>query len=159
LRSSSSTTLETDVNGGTIALMGMFDTVRCRFPLPHHQEAEFQTKDLAYLVLGEGWLGGTMDEYEITEDGRLMRHLHEREWREDPDALLGGHSVSIRDWWEEVPDVHGDVRIYTSEGRPGQPGYRWIEFRVRFTNGRVQQIEEAEPGGPVPGRVPPGGIS
>lgn len=73
------------------------------------------------------------------------RHAHEREWRKDPDHPLGGYLASIRDWWEEVPDVHGDVRIYTSEGRPKQPGYRWVELRVRFTNGRVQEVEEKEP--------------
>lgn len=125
--------------------MGMFDTVRCRYPLPHHQDVEFQTKDLAHLVHQDAWIGGFLDQYEITEDGRLKRHAHEREWRKDPDHPLGGYLASIRDWWEEVPDVHGDVRIYTSVGKPKEPDYRWVEFRVRFTNGRVQEVEEKEP--------------
>ncbi len=124
--------------------MGMFDRVRCRYPLPHHQDAEFQTKDLANLVHDEPWLGGFLDDYEITEDGRLTRHVHEREWREDESSLFGGHLVSVRDWWEEAPDVHGDVRIYTSEGQHGRPGYRRIELRLRFTNGRVEEVEEVE---------------
>jgi len=33
--------------------MGTFDTVVCRYPLPHHQDAEFQTKDLAAVAAGE----------------------------------------------------------------------------------------------------------
>jgi hypothetical protein len=121
--------------------MGLFDYVRCRYPLPHHQEAEFQTKDLAHLVEGEA-IGGYLDEYEITDDGRLRRHVHEREWRDDPDAVLGGSLVSVRDWWEDLPDVHGDIRIYTSEGIPGEPNHRWVEFRVRFTSGRVEHVRE-----------------
>lgn len=122
--------------------MGMFDTVRCRYPLPHHQDEKFQTKDLAYLVHSE-LLGGLLDEYEITEDGRLMQHVHERRWREDPDSIIGGYLESIRDWWEEVTDVHGDARIHTIEFKAGESVHR-IEFCVRFTNGRVQKIHEAE---------------
>lgn len=124
-------------------IMGMFDTVRCHAPLPHHQDVEFQTKDLGFVALGEPF-GGTMDEYEITDDGRLMRHVHEREWRDDPDALLGGYLESVRDWWEEIPDAHGDVRICTSERSEDGADHRFIEFWVRFTNGRVQEIHEQD---------------
>lgn len=49
---------------------------------------------------------------------------------------------SIRSWWEGVPAIHGDIHIYTSEGQVGKREYRWIEFRVRFTNGRVQDVRE-----------------
>ena len=122
--------------------MGMFDTVVCRYPLPHHQDAEFQTKDLAVVALGEHGVSGLLDEYEIAADGRLRRHLHEREWTSDPDAFFGGYMRSVKDWWEDVPDAHGDMVMYTSEEIPGQQGHRWIEFRVRFTNGRVQDIHE-----------------
>jgi hypothetical protein len=122
--------------------MGMFDTVHCQYPLPHHQDAEYQTKDLAFVALGEGSLGGFLDEYEIAEDGRLRRHVHERVWTEDPVSPLGGYLRSTKDWWEEVPDVHGDAVIYTSRdaGDPTRAG--WAEFRVRFTNGRVQDVHE-----------------
>lgn len=118
--------------------MGMFDNVRCRYPLPHHQDRAFQTKDLAR----DSWLGGALDDYEIMKDGRLRRRVHQRKWVKKPGSLLGGYFKSIRSWWEKVPDIHGDVSIYTSDGRPGEPGYRWIEFRVRFTNGRVQNVRE-----------------
>jgi len=122
--------------------MGMFDTVVCRYPLFHHQYAEFQTKDLAAVALGEHGVAGLMDEYEITEDGRLRRHVHERVWTEDPGAMLGGWLRSVRDWWEELPDVHGDVVIYTSRNAGDQACAGWTEFLVRFTNGRVQEVRE-----------------
>jgi len=122
--------------------MGMFDTIVCRYPLPHHQTAEFQTKDLAAVALGEHLLGGFMDEYEITEDGRLRRHLHEREWTQDPGAPLGGYLRSTRDWWKDVPDADGDVVIYTSGNAGNQACPARTEFLVRFTNGRVQDVRE-----------------
>jgi hypothetical protein len=124
--------------------MGMFDTVVCCYPLPHHQDAEFQTKDLAAIALGEHFLSGLLDEYEITADGRLRRHVHEREWTADPEAFLGGYMRSVRDWWEDVPDAHGDVVIYTTDEIPGEQRGRWVEFRVRFTNGRVQDVHEVQ---------------
>ena len=43
--------------------MGMFDDVGCRYRLPHHQDATFQTKDLAAVALGERCLDGLLDEY------------------------------------------------------------------------------------------------
>jgi hypothetical protein len=122
--------------------MGMFDTVVCRYPLPHHQDAEFQTKDLAAVALCEHGFGGFMDDYEVTKDGRLRRHLHEREWTEDPDAPFGGWLRSVRDWWEDVPDAHGDVVIYTSRDAGNQASAAWTKFRLRFTNGRVQDVHE-----------------
>lgn len=120
--------------------MGLYDTVRCRYPLPHHQDAEFQTKDIETLIGGISGLGGTLSEYEITAEGGLRVRVHDREWVDDPDwPLSGGYFKSLRNWWEDVPDPHGDIRIYT-RGRDK----RRIEFRIRFTNGVVQEIEEIQ---------------
>jgi len=43
----------------------MSDDVVCRYPLPHHQDARFQTKDLAGFALGGRWITGMLDDYEI----------------------------------------------------------------------------------------------
>jgi hypothetical protein len=120
--------------------MGMFDTVRCRYPLPHHQDATFQTKDLARIVEGDAWLSGFLDEYQIMKDGRLRRRRHKRVWVKDKKSFLGGYFKSVRSWWQQLADVHGDIRIYTSDGKFNEPGFRWVEFRIRFTNGRVQDV-------------------
>lgn len=98
--------------------MGLFDTVRCDYPLrnPAHQKLEFQTKDLE-CMLGE---------YTITRDGRLVLHAGK--------GLFG--RKARRD--VEYP-FHGDVRIYTSLKKPHQRG-EWIEYQVRFTEGRVHRM-------------------
>lgn len=120
----------------------MFDTVRCRFPLPHHQDTEFQTKDLEHVVFGEGG-EGTMSLYEITEDGHLRRRAHRYRIARKPPAFRRVVLKSTKTWWEDVPDAHGDVYIYTFE-RSSDDGKasREIRFRVRFTNGRVQDIRQ-----------------
>ena len=93
--------------------MGLFDEVKCAYPLPdaEHQEREFQTKDLESL----------MDRYTITHDGRLVRHAR---------PGRGGPSRDI-EW-----PVHGDVRIYDFDRDRDER----IEYVVRFTHGRVEWI-------------------
>jgi hypothetical protein len=90
----------------------MFDTVRCRFPLPHHQDAEFQTKDLEHVVFGEGG-EGTMSLYEITEDGRLRRRAHRYRIVRKKPGFRRVPLKSTKTWWEDVPDAH--VYLYTFE--------------------------------------------
>lgn len=116
--------------------MGLYDTVHSRFPLPHHQDAEYQTKDIEHLVGGVSGLGGTLSEYEITSEGGLRVRVHEREWRDDPEWFGGGYLGSVNDWWEDIPDVHGDIRIYTRDAG------EFVEFQIRFTDGRVSRIDE-----------------
>lgn len=118
--------------------MGMYDTIRSRFPLPHHQDAEYQTKDIEHLIGGVSDLGGTLSEYEITPEGVLRVRVHEREWHVDPDWFAGGYAKSVNSWWEAIPDVHGDIQIYTLDS-----GER-VEFRVRFTEGFVSQVDEVD---------------
>ena len=58
--------------------MGMFDHVRCRCMLPHHQDAEFQTKDIARIVDPADPMDSLLDRHVITKTGRLRRQLHKR---------------------------------------------------------------------------------
>ena len=130
----------------------MFDTVRCRFPLPHHQDAEFQTKDLEHVVFGEGG-EGTMSLYEITEDGRLRRRAHRYRIARKPPTFRRVVLKSTKTWWEDVPDAHGDVYIYTFERSSDGKTSREIRFRVRFTNGRVQDVRQVKFGRTRPSAV------
>ena len=92
--------------------MGLFDTVRCEYPLPEpaHQRLEFQTKDLDCLL----------DEYLITRDGRLVRRAGRAE------------KGLARDM--EWP-YHGDVRIYRTNPKNDR---EFIEYVVRFTFAQQQ---------------------
>ena len=96
--------------------MGMYDTVYCEYPLPNarHQDLDFQTKNLECL----------MDEYALTQDGRLVRRAG---------IGFGGEGLDRDTEWP----LHGDIRIYTSVKTEDPP---WIEYVVRFTHGRVEWI-------------------
>jgi hypothetical protein len=74
----------------------MFDYVRCRYPLPHHQDALFQTKDLLSLVDPGEWLGGLLDNYQITKDGRLHRQRHKYKIVKTPRRFPSFHLKSIK---------------------------------------------------------------
>ena len=95
--------------------MGLFDTVRCDYPLPdhRHQDLSFQTKSLESLL----------EDYTITQEGRLIRHA----WR-------GGDRPARDIEWP----IHGDLRIYTSETWGEKV---WVEYIVRFTHGRVEWLK------------------
>ena len=99
--------------------MGLFDTVRCEYPLPDpaHQGLEFQTKDFDCLL----------DEYLITRDGRLVQRAGRGE---------KGLALDV-----ERP-YHGDVRIYRTNPRNVR---EFIEYVVRFTRGRVEWIRRLDP--------------
>ena len=111
--------------------MGLFDTVRCEYPLPdaRHQDLEFQTKDLE-CALGS---------YTITRGGRLIRHP----WR-------GGRGPDRDIEWP----IHGDLRIYTSL-RDTSEDSEWVEYAVRFTHGCVEWIRPWEEVRQDPGFVSP----
>lgn len=97
--------------------MGMFDSVRCEYPLPDpsRQGIEFQTKSLLLM----------MDHYTITSDGRLVQDI----WRD-------GRHVPDREWL-----FHGDVVMHGTVGPK-----EGVEYLVRFTHGRVEWIHRlAEP--------------
>lgn len=93
--------------------MGLFDTVKCEYPLPiaAHQDREYQTKDL----------GSLLDRYTITRNGQLIRHRRP-----------GARGLNRDIEWP----IHGDIRIYDYD----QATKEFIEYTVRFTHGRVEWI-------------------
>lgn len=100
--------------------MGLFDEVRCDYPLPNpeHQDLKFQTKDLENLL----------DEYVVTRRGRLVRETE------------GGPFDQRR--CHVVCPIHKDVSIYTSVEVAG--GDReCIEYVFRFTEGRVTRVRRS----------------
>jgi hypothetical protein len=114
--------------------MGLFDTIYCEYPLPEpgDQALRFQTKEFECLF----------DAYLITVEGRLIRKARG----------LGQGLTRDVEW-----PFHGDLRIYTSEPDDATETRRWVEYRVRFTHGRVEWIrpsEEAEVRNRVPEKEP-----
>jgi hypothetical protein len=126
--------------------MGMFDNVKCKYPLPEAgfvQDEVFQTKGF-----GDGFVGGFMDDYTITEEGELVLHKKEWEWVEEEDRLYYGTPewdenpifrmvgcMRGKPLGDEVVKHHGDILIYADVAGT------WYEYKIRFTEGKVSKIE------------------
>ena len=134
--------------------MGMFDDIRCKYQLPDLDPGEewlqtttFQTKDL----------DSTMDNYTITEDGKLIYHPTRLEVipeDERNESELGWTPLFNSVALDEVVlnDIHQDIHFYTSgqminaSDRNGTTNsnpeavLQWYQFRARFTNGTLTSI-------------------
>jgi hypothetical protein len=112
--------------------MGMFDDLRCRYPLPvpGANDLDYQTKDLECV----------MDKYEIREDGGLWHEAYEASVEVTDVAPLGFYVHRNNRRWE--PEMlTGEVCFYASlEPRGGMPECGWIEWSAYFKDGRIQQL-------------------
>ena len=106
----------------SIELMGMYDEIRCEYPLPPSGYRvlpghTFQTK--SFECMG--------DQYTITADGRLIAY-RKRSWlRPAPEG-------------EELACC-GDISFYDVVDVRGGAERVWIQYKARFTDGRLSGIE------------------
>ena len=120
--------------------MGLFDHVRCRYPLPdpEGQELDFQTKSFAEQRL---------DDYELTRDGLLMHEAHDVRFEENAEAPLGFYIHRDNPRWEFV-DFTDELEIHTSTNRDGPDGL-WWSYVIEPQGGRVVGLQHG-PGHGVP---------
>lgn len=121
--------------------MGMFDDIKCEYPLPdaEAQGETFQTKDLDCLL----------DTFTITKEGRLMYHAYDTLIvPEDERTLCKGIPPEKRTELQktcgmfgrknerlEDENYHGYLRFYTSIN-----GVQY-EYMAKFTDGDVESID------------------
>lgn len=107
--------------------MGLFDYVRCHYPLPVEGAAalEYQTKDTPAQ-----WL----DEYEIRADGTLWHQDYDTEDRSDPNAegiaRIFGCAARVNERWEPVT-LTGEIVFYAGD----------FEFSAYFVGGKLKHLE------------------
>lgn len=112
--------------------MGMFDELRCEYPLPAEgaNALEYQTKDTPAQ-----W----MDFYLIDKDGQLFHEEYDTEDRSDPGATgwkaLAGCATRVNQRMVRDDDFTGEIRFYDIPG-DGQ----WIEFSSYFIKGKLQSV-------------------
>jgi hypothetical protein len=129
--------------------MGMFDNVKMEYPLPDPevQDQTFQTKDLECLL----------DNYTVTREGHLILHKvrfetvpeEERpgfgkpEWDEAPVFRIIGSLRRVPVGDVEIPHA-GCLSIHTSMGSRETGDFRWYEYIMLFTEGRVESIRRVD---------------
>jgi hypothetical protein len=121
--------------------MGVFDRVRCQYPLPdpEAQDLEYQTKSTFAPYLHD---------YIITPDGRLLRD--EPDWRDDQESdSPAGLGRENRRW---VPvDFRGELEIHTTVKQPDE-SFRWYSYLFWFKDNRVADFQRGNEWGQV---IPP----
>lgn len=127
--------------------MGLFDSIKCKYPLPRPQDPmelvninfndlEYQTKDLYE----------TMSEFELREDGTIWREDHKYKFiAGDPKGKSFsdkiGHMESEGSWWTQTfPDV---IIFYDSITRDEFANDYWIDYKAFFSKGVLTSIEIA----------------
>lgn len=119
--------------------MGLFDYIRCQFPLPvkEAQEEVFQTKDL------ENFLG----DFVIREDGTLWNTEYDYEDQSDPDATglraLAGKLTRVNPRQVYHPHV-GPVVFYSeytyTDPETGSQAKGQVEFEAIFRKGKMTHL-------------------
>ncbi|MEY5134931.1 MAG: hypothetical protein RL709_632, partial [Pseudomonadota bacterium] len=102
-------------------------------------EVGFQTKDLENCLL----------HYTISEDGRLLEHIEEREYvhyTEEERKQKGRKpwdlykDVIIKNKYDKEVNHHGVVNFYTSVDYTDNEEF-WVEFNAYFIYGKLDRIE------------------
>lgn len=112
--------------------MGMFDYVRCEYPLQGNPPIDnWLTKDL----------GERHDAYVITADGRLQREEYDTEDQSDPNAKgwrrALGCSVSVNQRLVDMPDFSGEIKFYRIDDNE----FWWV-FSALFDDGKLLSIKQ-----------------
>lgn len=119
--------------------MGMFDTLRCDYPLPARaqvQDLSFQTKSLDCLMLN----------YQVRADGTLWVEDFDIEDRSDPNAeglaRLAGMMTPTNQRWRHMDDFTGEVVFYGDYGPRNASGWGegQVEFSAYFTAGTLTAV-------------------
>lgn len=119
--------------------MGLFDYVRCQYPLPvaGANAMEFQSKDTPQQYCE--W-------YEIRGDGTLWHEDYDTEDRSDPNAeglmALAGSATRVNKRFEQCL-MTGEVRFYTGTGPPDDG---WLEFSAYFVEGKLLHLQTISDG-------------
>lgn len=126
--------------------MGMFDDIRCDYPLPDpaHNQLSFQTKCLENVL----------DHYTITVEGRLLREAYDADWvAEDPEVYakkkaegkftLGGY-INRTNIHMEDTNYHGFVTFYDNVRVAGKEA-EWVQYKAKFTDGKLVEVVREYP--------------
>jgi hypothetical protein len=129
--------------------MGMFDDITCKKELPLNEELKslsikwdekgFQTKDLENCLI----------HYTISEDGRLLEHIQEREYVEFTEEEKKNKNIKPWNIWKQVKIIkeydkeinhHGVINFYSDVDYTEEEDF-WVEFNAYFVYGKLDRIE------------------
>ncbi len=123
--------------------MGLYDDVRCKYPLPdpEAQDFEYQTKST---------LAPYLENYIITPDGRLLKEEYDIGEEEASDLPFGPGLTRENCRWVQV-DFRGELEIHTTVPNPDGSLF-WYSYLFWFKDNRVADLQRGTQWGHV---IPP----
>jgi hypothetical protein len=120
--------------------MGMFDHVRCRYPLPdpEAQELEYQSKSTPAQAL---------DNYVITPDGNLLHEEYDTRMEESAEAPFGFYPHRDNCRWVAV-DYRGELEIHTSVEQPAST-LKWYSYLLWFKDSCIADVQRGNGWGEI----------
>ena len=110
--------------------MGMFDYLKCHYPLliKGLNDLQFQTKNTDAQF---------MDNYEIREDGTLWHEEYDIEDQSNPTKsfpknFFGCMTRVNKHWVQEI--ITGEIRFHTIHND------KWVDFSAYFVEGKLNQL-------------------
>lgn len=125
--------------------MGMFDDVRCDYPLPTTLELVDLGIDVNSLGLQTKDLNCGLDLYIVDDEGRLIYKNVVREWREDESAFFKGYMAEVSHTMDEIK-YHGiiDAGLYETIEEEDKQTTVLVSYNFKFTDGKLVDIEMTE---------------
>ncbi len=134
--------------------MGMFDDIRCKYPLPIDgaNGLDYQTKDTEsqYCDLYEIREDGTLwhEDYDMEDQSDAAKWKKENPGKEVPEHIdsFCGCGAKVNKRWTPVSPFTGEIRFYTSYGIKNGKMVNvtkhngWIEWSAYFVGGKASQI-------------------
>jgi hypothetical protein len=123
--------------------MGLFDRVRCKYPLPdpEAQDLEYQTKSTFSPYL---------ENYVITPEGRLLKEEYDIREESAPEAPGGFRLLRENGRWVQA-DFRGELEIHTTVPLP-DGSLRWYSYLFWFKDNRVADLQRGTQWGQI---IPP----
>ena len=129
-----------------IGSVGLFDYVRCEYPLPLPDEAseidmpdwsefDFQTKSFILLANDEDELVG-IDSYSIDEEGEIYKDIVERTYGETEDGFHDVKEVN-----KGIEKVNYTGELYLAGLHTAEKYDCFMEFKVLFWKGELKEIK------------------
>lgn len=121
--------------------MGMFDYLRCDYPLPARPAAQgehvhFQTKSF----------DNNLDTFHLREDGSLWEQEYDIEDRSDPNAegldRLMGSMTRTQLRWRHMIEFTGEIEFHCGYGPKTKNGWHdgFIRFQAQFIDGQLTSV-------------------
>jgi hypothetical protein len=131
--------------------MGMFDYIKCEYPLPLPTDlGEAKDVDFNGLIYQTKDLNNSLESYKIDKDGNLWIKETETEWIEgNPNGKTFserfGHAELIKEWLEPITYT-GEVVFYeglqySEQANDDWKNDYWVEYKAIFVAGKIVKIE------------------